>query len=164
MKVSEINTAIIATSPLQYLPESKKVERINAIPRLSSKFPKSDKSTQDEDSIEISSEARLAASKNKEDNSKLISDTYYSSDFSKIYKENFDETLLSVIPKHLRESVSSKNWKAENYVKEIRGGFIISGANSKENISSQNSPENKILARYENENVRLPGHLLSILV
>jgi hypothetical protein len=164
MRVAEINTAIIAASAPQYLPEYRKVERIKAEPRFVSERKQPDNYTPAEDSIEISADAKLMAGQSKAGSSQLIRDTFYHSDFSKVYRESFDESLFAEIPKHLRESVSGKNWKAEKHVKEVRGGFIVSGTNGSDYSVEQNLPENKILAKYENETVRLPGHLLSILI
>jgi hypothetical protein len=164
MRVAEINTAIIATTAPQYLPEFRKVERIKADFRYTPDNKKSSSKFSEHDSIEISSESKVIAEQSKSETSRYITDSFYHSDISRVYKENFDETLFNNIPNHLRESVSGKNWKAEKHVKEVRGGFIVSGTNGSDYSAEEDSHENRILEKYENESVRLPGHLLSVLM
>ncbi len=87
----------------------------------------------------------------------------FSSYFAQAYSTDFNEEQIKDIPSHLRQAATKNIWNAEKYVEDVRGGFIVSGANSgSDNSTATNQPDN-IRSRYEMETVRFPGHLLSVL-
>ncbi len=93
----------------------------------------------------------------------VIADNGFSSVFKKAYLNNFDDEKIKDIPSHIRKGATASKWNAEKYVKDVRGGFIVSGVNADESSLASDGSSDKVRARYEMENVRFPGHLLSVL-
>jgi len=87
----------------------------------------------------------------------------FASAFEKAYFNNFSDEKIKDIPSHIRKSATKTKWNAEKYVKDVRGGFIVSGVNSEPSAEETTDASGTIRSRYEMENVRFPGHLLSVL-
>ena len=97
------------------------------------------------------------------DKQSLAAHSGFATAFEKAYFNDFSDEKIKDIPSHIRKSATKTKWNAEKYVKDVRGGFIVSGVNSEDSGAGSEDTADKIRTRFEMENVRFPGHLLSVL-
>ncbi len=97
------------------------------------------------------------------DKQSLAANEGFATAFEKAYFNDFSDEKIKDIPSHIRKSATKTKWNAEKYVKDVRGGFIVSGVNSDDSAAVSEGNTDKIRSRFEMENVRFPGHLISVL-